>query len=297
MEKKVLLIINPVSGTLGARSAMYDVINEFCRCGWTVTTAITQHRGHASELAEKACSQDYDLVCCCGGDGTLNETITGLMRSGTEAPVLGYVPAGSTNDFAQTLGLPGDSREAAAMITSGSPRKIDIGKFDDRFYFSYIASFGAFTQASYSAPQELKNVVGHLAYLLEGIRDISSLKPYRATVKANGKTIDGEFIFGSVSNTRSVGGIVKLKEEGIDLNDGLFEVILVKRPEGAADMSNIVSGVITSDFSSSSFEYFKASEVEFTFEKPLSWSLDGERVDGGKTVRITNVHDALKLQK
>lgn len=295
-DKKVLLIINPVSGTLGSRTALFELINSFCAGGWEVTTAITQARGHAVILAANAADRGYDLIVCCGGDGTLNETITGMMSSLGKNIPLGYIPSGSTNDFAQTLGLPTDPKDAAKNIIEGSDMPLDVGKFGNTRYFSYIASFGAFTSASYSAPQELKNVVGHLAYFLEGIKDLSSLKPYHARVEVNGEVIEGDYVFGSVSNTRSVGGIVKLKEDSVGLDDGLFEVILVKSPKTPMDLNNIIAGILYSDFSSDVFDFVKAHRVSFEFEQNMNWSLDGEKIEGGRQVCIDNINKAITLR-
>ncbi|MBR0138990.1 MAG: diacylglycerol kinase family lipid kinase, partial [Firmicutes bacterium] len=226
-----------------------------------------------------------------------NETISGLMGSKEGILPLGYVPCGSTNDFAATLGISTDPEKAAEAIVRSEGMAIDLGRFMEEHYFSYIASFGAFTQASYSAPQDLKNIVGHMAYIIEGIKDLSSITPYKVSVEAEGVSCSGNYIFGSVSNTRSVGGIVKLKEDEIGLDDGLFEIILVKYPETPLDFSNLVTGIFSSDFSSDVFEYFKASKVSFTMPRKLYWSLDGEKVRGGNKVEISNMHRVLTLLK
>ncbi|MCF0151169.1 MAG: diacylglycerol kinase family lipid kinase, partial [Firmicutes bacterium] len=294
-DKKVLLIVNPVSGTLRSHSALFEIVDRFCGAEWQVTTAITQYRGHASILASQAADKGFDMIVCCGGDGTLNETVTGMMCSEGKTIPLGYVPAGSTNDFAATLGLSSDPKEAASHIVTGRPLPLDIGKFGNTRYFSYIASFGAFTAASYSAPQELKNIVGHLAYLLEGVRDLSSLKPCHTVVEVNGTTLEDDYVFGSVTNTRSVGGIVQLKESDVRLDDGLFEVILVKMPKSPIDVNNIITGLLYSDFSASVFEAFKAQSVSFRFDKPVNWSLDGEKIEGGDHVLIENMSKAISL--
>ena len=299
-EKKVLLIVNPVSGTLGSRDAMFEALKVFCAEGWTVTTALTQRRGHAIELAEGAAARGYDLAVCCGGDGTLNETLTGLMisreRTGTAVPC-GYIPCGSTNDFAATLGISSEPAEAARAIVRSQGMPIDVGFFGGKRYFSYIASFGAFTQASYSAPQDLKNVVGHFAYIVEGLKDVQNLKPYRAKVWADGFSCTGDYIFGCVSNTRSIGGIVKLKEDEVGLDDGLFELILIKNPMTTSDLSNIISGLFSSDFSADVFEYVKTTRVRIEFEAPIYWSLDGEKVEGDRILDIQDLHRALTLMR
>lgn len=296
-NKKVLLIINSVAGRLASHSALYDIVNTYCKKAWDVTVKITQHRGHAKELAAQE-SHNYDLIICCGGDGTMNEVLNGLLADTDEAPIpVGYIAAGSTNDFADTLGISSDITKSSFAITKEHEVLLDVGKFCNNTYFSYIASFGAFTAASYDAPQDLKNTLGHFAYVLQGIKDLSSLKPTKATVIADGKEYSGDFLFGSVSNTKSVAGIVKLKDSIVDLQDGLFEVLLVRNPKDIIELNDILVGATSSDFSSSMFEFIKAKDISFKFTKSVNWSLDGEKVKGPKEVEITNLHGAVRLWK
>ena len=294
--KKVLLIVNPVAGKLRLHSELFDIVEVFCNNDYIVTTAITQYRNHGKELAATARENGYDLVVCCGGDGTLNEAISGLLSSMDRANIpLGYIPAGSTNDFAETLGIPSVPTAAAVNICKSDLVGIDVGKFGRDRYFSYIATFGAFSAASYSAPQELKNSIGHMAYLIEGLKQLGNMQKYHAEIKADGRKLEGDYIYCSVSNTRSVAGLVKLSENLVDLHDGMFEVILVKYPKDIADTSKIISGVLASDFSNDMFEFFKAEDVKFTMDEGTAWSLDGEKVDAPATVRIRNLASAIKM--
>ena len=299
--KKLLLIINPVAGRQTSKTAMFDVINTFCKAGYSVTTAITQRRGHASELAHSAKASRFDLVVCMGGDGTLNETITGLC--GKNPLPLGYIPAGSTNDFADTLGISTDPLKAAARIAQESPFSLDIGSFTQiadnssvTRNFSYIASFGAFSAASYSAPQQLKNSIGHLAYILQGIKDIGDIKAHKVSYVADGTEYSGNYIFGSVSNTTSVAGIVKLKKI-VDLSDGLFEVIMVRKPANPRELNEILTGIAKSDFSSPMFDFHKSESITLSMGKSIPWTLDGEKADGAAEIHIRNLHNAITLYK
>lgn len=294
--KKVLLIVNPVAGKLRLHSELFDIVEVFCNNDYLVTTAITQYRGHGRELAANAYKEGYDLVVCCGGDGTLNEAMSGLLEKSDRSPIpLGYIPAGSTNDFADTLGIPSVPSAAAVNICKSDRVAIDVGKFNNERSFSYIATFGAFSAASYNAPQELKNTIGHMAYLIEGMKQLANMKRYRAGISADGKQYSGDYIYCSVSNTKSVGGLVKLSEKIVDLHDGLFEVILVKYPEDIAQTSKIISGVLSSDFSGDMFEFFKAKEITFVMEEGADWSLDGEKVEAPATVTIRNLHKAIDI--
>ena len=294
--KKILLIVNPVAGRLKMRNELFDVIDVFSNNEFIVTTAITQYRGHGRELARDAQKNGYDLVVCCGGDGTLNEAIDGLLSVDKYQRVpLGYIPAGSTNDFAETLGIPVYPTAAAVNICKSVRMRIDVGQFNDDHHFSYIATFGAFSAASYSAPQELKNSIGHMAYLIEGIKQLGNMQRYKAKVIADGKEYEGEYIYCSVSNTKSVAGLVKLSESIVDLHDGLFEVILVKYPNNLSETNKVVTGVLQSNFSNDMFEFFKAKDITFIMEEGTDWSLDGEKVEGGKVVNITNLASSIEM--
>ena len=239
--KNVLLIINPVSGQKRIQPKLFDIVDELCKAECNVTVHTTTHRGHATELAQSAVLAGFDTIICCGGDGTLNETLTGLCSSkGNEHIALGYIPCGSTNDFADTLGLDSEPINQVQNIIKGNLTTLDVGRFNNKRYFSYIASFGAFTSVTYSTSQDLKNTFGHFAYIMEGVKDLTNIKPIKATVIANGKEYSGNYALGAVSNTKSVAGIVKLKDEIFDLTDGLFEVLLIKYPEDIIDLSDIL---------------------------------------------------------
>ncbi|MBE6538919.1 MAG: YegS/Rv2252/BmrU family lipid kinase [Ruminococcaceae bacterium] len=295
MNKKLLLIINPVAGKMKSKTSLFDIVKVFCDNDFDVTVKLTARRGHGTEIAENE-HKNYDLIVCVGGDGTLNEVVRGLVRSGAETPV-GYIPAGSTNDFASSIGLSSSIKQAALNIAKGSPVKLDIGTFKD-VYFTYIASFGAFTSTSYSTPQATKNAIGHMAYILEGIKGLNTIKPIHVKMEADGKVYEGDYIFGGIANSTSVGGIVKLKKELVDMSDGLFEVILIKNPKNIAHLNDIVLALATSEYkNNSSIEYFNASEIKVTTEDKLSWTVDGEYADGSGSFKIKNLKQKLTIIK
>ena len=292
--KKILFISNPVAGKLGSRKAMFDVIEEFCKKGFEVSVAITQHRGHATELAKTSKERGFDYVVCAGGDGTVKESICGLMLQNNPLP-LGYIPCGSTNDFANTLGLSLIPSHAAAAITKEKTISMDVGSFNET-NFAYVASFGAFTAISYSVPQDLKNAIGYPAYLIEALKDIANIKPYKMSLKTDDTEYDGEFIFGCVSNATCVAGVI-LHPNNVDICDGLFEVLLVRKPENPLDFNKIIGGVMSRDYSSDIFIYTKTKEICFDMNKAIPWSLDGEKQEGTKHVEIKNLNAALQLFK
>ena len=294
MLKKLLLIVNPVAGTMKAKNSLFTITNIFCKADYLVTTQITKYRGHACDIAKNH-AHEYDLVVCCGGDGTLNEVISGILKSGKRTPI-GYIPSGSTNDFASTMGLVSEPAKAATMIVEGKTHDIDIGLFGET-YFSYIASFGAFTAASYSTSQEMKNAIGHMAYIFEGIKELPTIHPYHIKITTADGIHEGDYVFGSITNSTSVAGIVKLKSDIVDLCDGSFEVILVKSPKTIANLNKIIYSISTSDFNNDMFEFFKASSLTIDTDAPMSWTLDGEHMPDIKEISIQNLHGVVSLIK
>ncbi len=272
-----------------------------------VTVVPTMYRGHATQLAASAVQNGYDTVVCCGGDGTLNETISGLLTIPAESrPVLGYIPAGSTNDFAASLGLPTTLRGAARMAVSPEEFPIDIGKFSPvaqeglpMRYFSYIASFGIFTAASYSTRQSVKNVFGHLAYLFEGVKDLTNIHPHHAVFDLDdGTHLEGDYVFGAVTNTTSAGGIFKLPAGEVSMSDGMLEVFLVHMPRNLNELNKITGALMSSNFADCSLiEFHHASAVTVTLDKSLSWSLDGEESVGGTKVDIRCLPAAIRIKR
>lgn len=292
--KKVLLIINPYSGKLKNKSMLFDIIDIMSENECVVTTRLTKTIGDAKSFAKEGCeSKLYDIIVCSGGDGTLNETVSGAILSGCPVPI-GYIPSGSTNDYARSLGLSSDMLEAAKLAISGSPIDIDVGMINGT-HFNYIASFGAFTSVSYNAPQSLKKLLGHMAYVLAGIKDITNVKAIPVKIESYDKKIEDEFLFGAVTNTTSIGGIVRLNETAVGFNDGEFEVCLVKKPKSPADLMKVIVGALNSDFEGDCFMFFKTNKVHFEMPDGIDWSIDGEKFDGVKNIDIDVLPSAAKL--
>ena len=274
---------------------MLYVVDKLTKAGYETIIYTTQGKDATRDLLAEKDSQ-FDRVICCGGDGTFNEILSATMHW-NKRPILGYIPAGTTNDFAAGLKLPSDIREAAVNIVRGTPHTVDAGLFNTS-YFSYVASFGAFTETSYSTPQNFKNALGHLAYILEGIKEIPAFTPYTVCVEADGQIYKDSYIFGAVSNARSVGGILKISDSLVDLNDGVFEVMMIKMPKTLMDLSAIVTSLTSLNplkYDPSMFLFLQTKELKITFEQEMVWSLDGERVSGGKEARIACIKDAFKI--
>ena len=291
--KRLLLIMNPCSGTKKANPLLADILSLYGKAGYECLVFMTQKRGDGVTLAAQYAAA-VDLIVCVGGDGTFNEVISGVCQAGGKTPI-GYVPAGSTNDFAASLGLSKNILQAARDIIEGEPLCFDVGRFQKR-HFTYVASFGAFTKTSYATPQSVKNVLGHAAYVLGGIKEISSLHSYPLTAELDGKLrIKGDFIFGAVSNSTSVGGVLNLDPEMVDMDDGLFEVLLVKYPKNMSSLAEIVRALTAQDYNSPMLSFHTASRVEITADPSMDWTLDGEFAKGEEHIRIENLHSAVRV--
>lgn len=288
--KKLLLIINPRAGKLKAKSALLDIITILGK-SYLVCVRVTEYRGHATELAREA--GDYDLLVCSGGDGTLNEVIAGVLSGGLSIPI-GYIPSGTTNDFAATLGLPTDPVKAAQLILKGEAQPFDIGRFDER-YFTYIASFGMFANVSYDTPQNLKNSLGHLAYLLEGVKGLHEIHAEHLKIETDDTVFEDDFLFGAVSNSTSIGGVITLKPTLVDMRDGRFELLLIRMPKNLVQLHSCVRALSAQSYNNDSIIFTNTKNLRVTSDQALDWSLDGEKATMGQVVDIRNLHRAVRV--
>ena len=292
--KKMLFIMNPYSGMRRAARYLTDIIAMFNRAGYEVITHMTGGQGDAIEVVRSTAPR-MDLVVCCGGDGTFNETITGVLQSGVDVPI-GYIPAGSTNDFASSLRLPTNILQAARDILEGEPVSYDVGKFGDR-YFSYVASFGAFTKASYTTPQSIKNALGHTAYVLEGITELSQIRKEHVRMEIDGRVVEDDFLFGAISNSTSVGGILTLDPKQVDMADGKLEILLVRAPQDLLELSECIVAVQTQKYNCAMITFRSAEKIKVYADPFMPWTLDGEREEGHSMVDVENVHHAIRLMQ
>lgn len=287
MMKKTLLLVNPVSGRKLIKNLLVDAVNILNKHDFQTEIRITQGKDDAKNYVIEN-GNLYSHIIVSGGDGTLSECINGLMRLDSPfLPTIGYIPSGSTNDFANSLGLSPNVIQATKDIVEGVPFKIDIGQFNFN-YFSYIAAFGAFSDVSYETPQDMKNFWGHTAYLIEGLKRLPTITPVSMEIKYDEGEISDEFIYGMVSNTTSIGGVVDLSKTDVSLSDGLFEMLLVKAPKNPIDYQNIITGLLSQDFSSDIFYYLKTKKATFFSEKQVKYTLDGE--SGGAHVEAAMVN-------
>ena len=291
--KRMLFVMNPYAGQRRANKFLPEIISIFNRAGYEVIVHMTEGQGDAAKVVEQRAG-NVDLVVCCGGDGTFNETITGLIRSGADVSV-GYIPAGSTNDFASSLKLSSNILDAAQDIMVGQPVAYDVGQFGQR-YFSYVASFGAFTRASYATPQSVKNALGHTAYLLEGINELSQIRKEHIRMELDDGVVEDDFLFGAVSNSTSVGGLLTLNPKQVDLGDGLFEILLIRAPRNLTELSECLLALQTQNYSNCAMITFRSTRSVRIFANPnMPWTLDGEREEGHAEIVAKNLHHAIRL--
>lgn len=292
-EKKMLFIYNPRAGKAQIKNHLVDILDIFVKGGYEVTVYPTQSQGDA---IQKTIAKDdrYDMVVCSGGDGTLDEVFTGMMKCEKKVPI-GYIPAGSTNDFAISLGVPKNMVQAAQTVVDGETFAVDVGEFNDDV-FAYIAAFGLFTEVSYSTDQQVKNMFGHVAYLLEGVKRLSSIKSYKMKVTINDEVIEDDFIFGMITNAFSVGGFQGITGNDIKMDDGMFEITLIKRPMNPLELNRVMAALVDREIESECMFCYKASKVEIKSEDAVAWTLDGEFGGNHRTVTMNNLHKALEIR-
>ena len=292
--KKMLFIMNPFSGQKRANKFLPDILLLYSQAGFDVTVHMTTAQGSAREAVLRL-GQGMDLVVCCGGDGTFTETVHGMLELGLTVPI-GYIPAGSTNDFASSLKLPSNIMQAARDAIEGEPVSYDVGKFGER-YFSYTASFGAFTRASYTTPQNIKNALGHTAYLLEGIQEISQIRKEHVRMELDGRVVEDDFLFGAICNSTSLGGILTLDPKRVDMADGLLEILLVRAPQNLTEISECIQAVQNQTFNCAMITFCSTQSVRVYANPGMPWTLDGEREEGHEQVTVENKHLAIRLMK
>ena len=290
--KKLLLIINPVAGRNQAQADLFKMVRVFAEHDCEVTVYPTRGPQDCTRKV-LADAGRFDLVVCCGGDGTLNEMVSGMMQREDHVP-MGYIPLGSTNDFAASLHLPSHVEEAALRCVEGTAFHMDVGSLNDR-YFNYIAAFGAFTVASYATPQQIKNALGHLAYILEGVKSLGRLQPIHVRITADGESFEEDYLFGAVTNTVSLGGVLRLDPSRVLLDDGMYELLLVKNPQNPTEAQAMLSALMLQNYDGPLVRMLRASDILFESNHEISWTIDGEFGGSFSTTHILNNKNAVTL--
>ena len=292
--KKLLFIMNPFAGQKKANKVLPEILMLFTEAGYEINMSMTTGPGAATRLAAERGGR-ADLVVCCGGDGTLNETIAGLLMAQLNVPV-GYIPSGTTNDFASSLKLSHNPIQAAKDIIEGQEVPYDVGRFGDR-YFCYVASFGAFTRSSYAIPQTLKNALGHTAYVLGGISELSQIRNEHVRMEIDGEVVEDEFLFGAICNSTSVGGILTLPPDRVDMGDGIFEVMLIRAPRHVNEIPECLMAAQNQTYNCGMVTFRPAKSIKITADPSMAWTLDGEKADGYREIAVENLHHAIRIRK
>lgn len=294
MDKKMLFVFNPQSGKGLIRNKLMDILDIFTKAGYHVEVHVTQKPMDARRVVSER-GEEMDLVVGSGGDGTLNEVVSGVM-SLERRPVIGYIPAGTTNDFATSNKIPKNMLKAADIAVNGTAKAIDIGQVNERF-FTYVATFGVFTDVPYTTNQEVKAVLGHSAYIFEAIKKIGDLKSHHVHVKADDVEYDGNVFLGLVSNSNSIGGFSGINGKDVGMDDGVFEVLLWEEPKNILEYPDALNTLLSTDGRSPYVKRFKAADIEMIFDEPVKWDLDGEYGGLRSSVHIQNHNRAIEIMQ
>lgn len=292
-DKKIMMIVNPRAGKMKSKFALPDIADIWYKNGYEMAVYYTAADIGADELV-KMHAKDFDIVACCGGDGTVNSVIDGLMQS-EKRPPLGYIPAGTTNDLAASLGLSKNMRRAAHAVSHEKPIPFDIGSFNGNAYFAYIASFGAFTEVAYNTSQSVKNIFGRLAYMFSAVRVMHKIKSYHIKIESDEVTEEGDYIFGAITNSTSIAGVFKYERDYVDFDDGKFEVLMIKSTKRLKTAIGIMLSMLNKSYKNENITRFHTSQIKITSDVPLDWALDGEHEAGDTVTLIKNNHKAISI--
>lgn len=293
MSKRMLFIYNPRAGKSQIRGKLADILDKFAEGEFDITIKPTRRREEAKEIVANR-GNDYDMVVCSGGDGTLDEVVTGMMESGFQTTI-GYIPAGSTNDFGGSLGLPKNMISAADVVVNGKDFPCDVGVFNNDV-FVYIAAFGLFTEVSYETAQDIKNVLGHMAYILEGMKHLTNVKSFPMKVTYGDQVIEDDFIFGMITNSISVGGFKNITGKHVKLDDGVFEVTLIKTPRNPVELNNTMISLLNRSIDTNSMYCFRTDHLVLESKEPVAWTLDGENGGAHTAVEIKNICKGITIR-
>lgn len=295
-KKKILVIINPKAGKLKTKRQLFDIAEVLSSAGNETTVYTTTCRGDATRMARDL-SEPYDIVVCRGGDGTLNEVVSGMMavEEGKRKPI-GYIPSGTTNDLARSLGISHDSKKSALQVLNGSLYPHDVGSFNENKFFTYVACFGAFITTTYKTSQVSKNFLGHAAYMAKAVDTLKEIHHIKVKITIDDdEVIEDDIIYGSVSNTLSLAKIITIDKNLVNFNDGLFEVVLAKFPKNANELTKTIRCLLEKDYNEKYIYFRQASKIKIEFDKGVAWSLDGEYGGDPKEVVIENKHQAINI--
>ena len=292
--KRMLFVYNPNAGKGLLKAKLSDVLDIFVKAEYEVVVYPTQYYKDAYyKIADM--DDAYDMVVCSGGDGTLDEVVTGMMKREKKNRIpIGYIPTGTTNDFASSLHISRDIMKAADTTVHGKAFACDVGKFNDDI-FVYVAAFGLFTDVPYQTDQKLKNALGHAAYVLEGAKRLSNIPSYHIKVTNGDEIIEDDFMIGMISNSKSVAGFRNITGKEVKFDDGEFEVTLIKQPKNLVQLNEIITSLLGGKFDSKNMYTFKSGNLLLESDEEIPWTLDGEYGGEHAKVSIKNKQKALEI--
>ncbi len=293
MKKKMLFVYNPKAGKAQIRTKLADILDIFAKAGYEINIHPTQKSGEATQIVEQR-EENYDLIVCSGGDGTLDEVVTGMINSGKITP-LGYIPAGSTNDFALSHGLPKNMLKAAQIAVGGRDFACDVGRFNEDT-FVYVAAFGLFTNVTYETAQDMKNILGHMAYILQGVKSLSVIPSYSMKITYDGQVIEDDFMLGMITNSVSVGGFKGITGKHVKLDDGVFEVTLIKRPKTIKALNDLILSLMNREFDADDMFFFRTGKLVCESQTPVAWTIDGENGGAHERAEIQNLCKSITIR-
>ena len=293
MAKKLLLLVNPVSGKNKMKTELWGITKVLSDADFQVETYVTRSSGDAARQVQER-SEEFDVIVACGGDGTLNEVVTGALRAHFEGAI-GFLPCGTTNDLAASLKLPKNLLKGAQLIAETQGKPLDFGSFNRTRYFTYVAAFGAFTDVAYTTDQKLKNVFGHVAYVSEAISHLQELRSYHMRVTCDDKVYEDDFLFGAAANALSLGGVMKLKKDQVDMADGFHEVLLIRNPKNAVELAQLSRELLSRNFENKEVLLFRGKKITFECDEEIPWCLDGEYAGRYEKAVVRNITDRLKV--
>lgn len=293
MPKKMLLLVNPISGKTRVKTELLGILKVFSNAGFSTEVHVTRCGQDATRKVMEDGAR-FDVIVACGGDGTLNEVVTGALRSRYEGDI-GFLPCGTTNDLAASLEIPKNLEKAALLIAEGQAKEFDVGSFNRLRYFTYVACFGAFTEVAYSTDQKLKNVLGHAAYVHEAVTHLQELRSYRVKVDCDGVLYEDDFLFAACANALRLGGVMKLRRDQVELADGYHEVLLIRNPKNAADLAQLSRELLSGNFENKSILFFRGKKVSFDCDDQIPWCVDGEFAGKFDHAVVRNLHDRVRI--
>lgn len=295
MSIRVLVIINPASGRGNITEYIDEIRKNLEEKDMEVNLKITKKEYNANHIVKDNINES-DLILVCGGDGTFNETISALMELNISDMSIAYIPTGTTNDLAKSLNMPEKDISITKKLLESKARRLDVGQFNENKYFCYIAAFGVVTDVAYKTSHKAKNKYGKFAYYIRALFELIKIPTYKTKITFDEEELEGEFVYGGISNSESIAGFKWFDKEDVDLSDGKFEALFIRKPKKLSGYFRLISDFRNKDYMSNrDFVYFKANKITVTTAQKVDWTIDGEFAGNMNFANIENKNKAIEL--